>query len=113
MTFLDIQNSMYRQGLLDERKRLTFGVMTSYLGEFSCAAAIKGNTLRIYKSDASMNIGTLRHEFAICNLTVTKTRTFPLAPIIEFQYAGKRYTLRHFGTPKEFVAVFMKENEKG
>lgn len=112
MTFSEVQATMYRNGLIDERKRVVFGVMTCYQGEFPCIAGLKGSTLRIFKSDSSMKIGDLRMEFAIPSLNVTKTRTFALSPKIEFEYGGKKYTLTRFGSAKEFVSVFLKEHDK-
>ncbi len=111
MTFSEAQSQYYRQGLLDERKCMTVGVMDSYLGEFSCIAAIKGNSLKIYVSDATLKLGTMRHEFAICNLRDVKTRSFFLAPKIQFSYAGKHYTLTRFGDARRFIEEFNKENQ--
>lgn len=112
MTFSEVQATMYRKGLVDERKRVVFGVMTCYQGEFPCIAGLKGNLLRIFKSDSAMNIGDLRFEFAIPNLNITKTRAFFLSPKIEFEYGGKKYTLSRFGSAKEFISVFLQEYEK-
>lgn len=109
MNFSEVRATLYRQGLVDERKQVVFGVMECHQGEFSCIAGIKGNMLRIFKSDNAMNIGDLRFEFVIPNLNVTKARSFALAPKLAFEYGGKRFTLSHFGSAKEFIAAFTKE----
>lgn len=111
MNFSEVVRIMKERGYIDERKALVFGVMDSPLGEFSCIAAIKGNTLRIFLSDASMKIGVMRHEFGIRSLKVTKISSFFLAPKIKFDYQNKHYTLSRFGSPKEFITVFQNENK--
>lgn len=109
MSFIDVKDKMYQQGLLDERKCATLGVVDSPLGEFSSVISIKGNALKIYLSDASMKLGSLRHEFAICNLRDVKIRSFFLAPKISFSYGGKHYAITRFGDARNFLAVFQKE----
>ncbi len=109
MTINELPGYMYRQGLLDERRRMTYGTMTCYQGEFRCIAGIKGNTLCIFNSDKQMKLGELRMEFTIPNLSVTKLNSFFLFPKLEFDYAGRHYALKDFLNVTEFLTTFKTE----
>lgn len=112
MTLLELQGTLYRQGEIDNRRRLIFGLMNCYQGEFPCIAAIKDNRLRIYNSDKSMKLGELRMEFVIPNLNITKASSFFIAPRIEFEYAGRKYKISNFDKAREFIAVLTAENQR-
>lgn len=100
------------QNMIDDRNALFFANAKKLPnGEFGlCLVCINGNTMGIYDTDFSQNIGEQIYKIELNGISNIKSSSFVFNRYLKFEYTGNKYYLADFGDAKRLIDVVMAES---
>lgn len=100
------------ENLIDERKVLAFSTAKALPGgEYGlCLLCLNGNTLRVYDTDFSQNIGRMMYKIELNSISNVKSSSFVLQRYLKFEYRGNQYHLANFGDAKRILEAILQES---